>query len=289
MSPREADETRASPIVDAHHHLIDPDRFDYHFVKFLPELRRRIDTDVLGPLIRDAGVARTVCVQAHDSEEETVFMLEQASAVDWIAGVVGWVPLVDPVAAARTVEGHRSRATSLCGIRHLIHDEADDDWVVQSPVLESLGVLAENDLAFDLSAFKPRHIEHVMILAERVPDLDVVICHMGMPRTMEDEWEPWASIFARAAENRRCTVKISGMDMYLGGPDAGKTQRYIDFALQHFGPERMIWASNWPVSLRGEGYAELLETARVVTQSCSDDQRDAIFGGTANRVYRLGL
>jgi L-fuconolactonase len=112
---------------------------------------------------------------------------------------------------------------------------------------------------------------------------------MGWPRVAEGEWEPWASHFARAAEHPGCTVKFSGMDMSIGEVDVDRFRRYADHALEHFGPERMLWGSNWPVSLMLRGYAELLEAARSLTAQCSRAQRDAILGGTANRVYRLGL
>ena len=277
------------PIVDAHHHFVDPERIAYHFLEHLPELRRLFGPDDLAPLLREAGVDRTVCVQADDSERETDFMLAQAARVDWVAGVVGWVPLVDPEATQRSVERHRADGSRLRGVRHPIHEEPDDDWAVSEPVLESLGILASHALAFDLSAFKPRHIEHAATFAERVPDLDVVICHMGMPRVERGEWEPWAGRFAAAAQNPRCQVKISGMDMYLGGCSAPRTQRYIDYALELFGPSRLIWASNWPVSLRGRGYSETLETARETLRTCSAQELAEVLGGTANRVYRLGL
>jgi len=276
-------------IVDAHHHFLDPARIDYPFLRFLPDLARRLDSDDLAPLVRGAGVDRTICVQAADSLDETAFLLEQAARADWVAGVVGWVPLADPPAAARALERVGGAGSRLCGIRHLIHDEPDPDWAVAPRVLESLALLAARRLVFDLSAFSARHLEHVATIALRVPDLDVVICHFGMPRVDQEEWEPWASAFARAARNPRCHVKISGLDLFLGGCDAARIQRYVDHALACFGPDRMLWASNWPVSLQLRGYRELLDTGRAVLAGCAGAERAAVLGGTANRVYRLGL
>jgi L-fuconolactonase len=276
-------------IVDAHHHFLDPAHIDYPFLRFLPDLARALGPDELAPLVRAAGVDATVCVQAADALAETEFLLAQAARAAWVAGVVGWVPLADPPAAARALERYARPGSRLRGIRHLIHDEPDPDWVAQPRVLESLALLAERDLVFDLSAFSPRHLAHVPTLAERVPDLSVVICHFGMPRVDQGEWEPWASTFARAAEHPRCAVKISGLDLFLGGPDAARIQRYVDHALECFGPERLIWASNWPVSMQLRGYRELLETGRTVLAGCASAQRAAVLGENANRVYRLGL
>ena len=103
--------------------------------------------------------------------------------------------------------------------------------MAQPRVLESLDLLAARGLAFDLSVFSARDLSHVPTLAERVPDLAVVVCHFGMPRVDQGEWEPWASAFARAVQNPRCCVKISGLDLFLGGPDASRIQRYVDHAL----------------------------------------------------------
>ena len=276
-------------IVDAHHHLLDPERIDYPFLKFLPDMKRFVGREELGSLISSAGVDASVCVQAADCEDETAFMLEQQAASSFIAGVVGWLPLIDPEATAKSLERHRAAGSRLVGIRHLIHDYEDDDWIVQPPVLESLGLLAEAGVAFDLSAFRPRHLEHVPTIAAAAPDLDLVICHFGMPSANPDEWEPWASRFAEAALAPRCVVKVSGLDMYRGGCDVDAFRPYFDHAQRHFGCERMIWASNWPVSLQLQGYAELLETARRILADNSDAERAAIFGANADRVYRLGL
>jgi L-fuconolactonase len=298
-------------IIDAHHHFLNPAEIDYPFLRFLPDLARPLGPDELAPLVRAAGVDATVCVQAADALAETDFLLAQAARADWVAGVVGWVPLADPPAAARALERYVAPGSRLRGIRHLIHDEPDPDWVAQPRVLESLALLAERGLVFDLSAFSARHLSHVPTLAERVPELRVVICHFGMPRVDQGEWEPWASTFARAAQHANCSVKISGLDLFLGGPDAAKIQRYVDHALACFGPERLIWASNWPVSqgsrrsrpTRSEpqvseggpphgglrGYRELLDTGRAVLAGCSAAERAAVLGGNANRVYQLGL
>jgi L-fuconolactonase len=287
MAPERTIAARMDTIVDAHHHFLDPERIDYPFLRFLPQLAKRLTADDLAPLARAAGVARTVAVQASDCEAETQFLLDEAARSDLVAGVVGWVPLANPDAAARALDRFAAHPGRLVGIRHLIHDEADPDWVVQPRVLESLALLAERDLAFDLSAFQPRHLEHVATFAERVPQLRVVVCHYGMPRVDQQQWGPWAGAFALAAQNPNAVVKISGLDLFLGGPDPARTRPYFEHALQCYGAERMIWASNWPVSLQLRGYAELLDAAHVQLAGSDAPARAAILGGNARRVYRL--
>ena len=215
-------------IVDAHHHFLDPERIDYPFVRFLPMLDRFVGPEDLEPRLRAAGVGRTVCVQAADCEEETRFMLEQAARVDWVAGVVGWLPLLDPEATGKALERHAAAPVRLCGARHLVHDEPDDRWLLQAPVVESLGLLAQAGLSFDVSAFRTGHLQLIPELAERVPELPLVVCHFGMPKLHEDEWEPWAGAFAEAARHPGCFVKVSGLDMTAGGCDAERFRPYFD-------------------------------------------------------------
>jgi L-fuconolactonase len=273
-------------IVDAHHHLLDPDRFDYGFLAHLPDLRRPFLPPDLEPLVRAAGVDATVVVQAHDSEDETTFMLEHATRVPWIAGVVGWVPLADPAAAEAAI---RRRARSLLvGVRHLLQDEPDPDWVVQPAVLESLALLAADGLVFDVSAFGPAHLRHIPTIAEAVPDLRMVLCHFGFPRVAGGPEPHWLEAFAAAAAVPGCALKVSGLDMTAGFRcDADAFRPFADLALEHFGPDRMIWASNWPVSLRGEGYADTLSVWGALLGGVDAADVAQVLGGTAVRVYGL--
>ncbi len=156
----------SEPIVDSHHHLLDPGRIDYRVLKYLPELDRFIGPDELAPLLRDAGVDRTVIVQAEESEAETDYITELARTNDWIAGVVGWVPLADPEATGNALERHRGGP--LVGVRHGLFWEADESWIFRDPVVESIGLLAEQGLTYDLVPMADRHWDAVEMLAERV-------------------------------------------------------------------------------------------------------------------------
>ncbi len=275
-------------IVDAHHHLIDPGRFRYHFLDHLPDLQRTWLPEDLAPLLAEAGVDATVVEQAHDSEEETSFMLEVTAGVPWVAGVVGWVPLADPDAAGASIE--RRRRSCMVGVRHLLQDEPDPDWVVQPAVLESLALLAADGLVFDVSAFGPAHIRHIPTIAAAVPDLSMVLCHFGFPK-LGGGAPPdpaWLDAFRAAASVPRCALKVSGLDMTNGFRcDADLFRPYAELALEHFGPGRMIWASNWPVSLYGRGYREALDVWRDLLADLGADERAEVLGGTAVRVYGL--
>jgi L-fuconolactonase len=125
------------------------------------------------------------------------------------------------------------------------------------------------------------------MLAERVPHLRLVIDHMGHPKIKDDEWEPWATHIARSAEHPGAVLKLSALDMSTWSVNVEAFRRYVDHALEHFGPQRMLWGSNWPVSLKLQGYGVLLESARELVAACTTEEQDAIFGATATRVYRL--
>jgi L-fuconolactonase len=274
-------------IIDAHHHLLDPTRIDYRVLRYLPEIDRVLGPAELEPLLQEAGVDRTVIVQAEESEAETDYIIGLARSTEWIAGVVGWVPLADPAATAAALDRHAG--SPLVGVRHGLFWEADPSWIFQDTVVESLGLLAARGLTYDLVPMAERHWEAAPMLAERVPELRVVVDHMGHPHVKDGEWEPWASHLARAAEHPSTVIKLSALDMQTAsrGVDVDAFRRYVDHALERFGPERMLWGSNWPVSLLLQGYGELLDSARTLVAGCTDEQQAAIFGGTAARVYQL--
>jgi L-fuconolactonase len=272
-------------IVDSHHHLLDPGRIDYRVLRYLPEIDRFIGPDELAPLLRGAGVDRTVIVQAEESEAETDYITELAGSTEWIAGVVGWVPLADPDATGAALERHQGGP--LVGVRHGLFWEPDESWICQDAVVESIGLLAKHGLTYDLVPMADRHWDAVAMLGERVPDLRLVIDHMGHPKIKDGEWEPWATHLARSAEHPGAVLKLSALDMSTWSVDVEAFRRYVDHALEHFGPRRMLWGSNWPVSLKLQGYGVLLESARELVAGCTPEEQAEIFGGTAARVYRL--
>jgi L-fuconolactonase len=264
---------------------MDPALIDYRVLPYLPELNRLLGPDEFAPLLAEAGVSRTVVVQAEDIETETDHLIGLANQTDWIAGVVGWVPLADPDATGKALA--RTRGGPVVGYRHGIFWESDPSWIFQDTVVESLGLIAAEGLTYDLTPMAPRHWDAVPMLAERAPGLRLVVDHMGHPRIKDGEWELWATNLARAAEHPGCWLKLSAMDMSTGSADADAFRRYCDHALEHFGPDRMLWGSNWPVSLKLQGYRVLLDTARTLIAGCSAQEQAAILGGTATRVYRL--
>jgi L-fuconolactonase len=279
------------PVVDAHQHVWDLEKVDYPWLT--PDygpIHRTFEADELAPQLERAGVDNTVLVQALDSYEDTEHMLSVAEGYEFVAGVVGWVPLLRPDEAAEAVDRFKKNPY-FKGIRHLIHEDPDPDWLLQEEVLESLGMLAGKGVPFDVVSVLPRHLEHVPTLAERLPELRMVIDHLSKPPIKEKGWEPWASLIARAAECPNVYAKVSGLNTAADPEnwDSEDLKPYIDFAIDRFGVERLMFGGDWPVSILAGDYQKVWEETNKATADLSAGEREALFGGTAIRFYDLDL
>ena len=284
-------------VVDAHQHFWTYGTYQTSWMDVPPyagdpafqTLRRSFQPDDLMPELKAAGVHCTVTIEAADNLAENEALLANTRTYDWIAGVVGWAPLAHPSDVERTLDV-RAGEPALVGIRHLINVEPDPDWITRPDVLKGLRVLAARGLAFDYVGILPRHLEHVPLVAQCVPDLRIVIDHLGKPPIARKEFEPWSSLLARAAQMPNVFAKISGLD--VGGADdwtAVDIAPYIDRALELFGPERLMFGSDWPVAnLRG-GYSKVWRETNLALACLSRYERDRILGGTAVTFYNLSV
>lgn len=271
-------------IVDAHQHFWNVETGGYPWLTpDLGVLYRTYTPDDLVPELAQAGVDATVLVQAANSYADTDAMLAQADAHDFIAGVVGWVPLTAPEEAAEALDRYQKHR-KFVGVRHLIHDEPDPDWLLQEPVLESLGILAARNLTFDLVSLLPRHLDHAVTLAERHPALKIVIDHLSKPRIKERGWEPWAAQMAAAAAYPNVYAKVSGLVTEADHADwtVEDLRPYVEYAVETFGPDRLMIGSDWPVVLQAADY----QTAwQVMSALLGATDREKVLGGTAGRFY----
>jgi L-fuconolactonase len=276
-------------IVDAHHHLWDLDRIRYPWITpDLVAIDRSFHAEELEPLLAAEGIDRTVIVQCANSDEDTDYLLEQADAHPFIAGVVGWAPLLDPERCAATLE-LRCTHPRFRGIRHLVHDEPDPDWLLRPPVRTSLRLLAARELPLDVPAVYPRHLGHVGTLAVVIPELTIVIDHLAKPPFRREPLYRWAELLRQAAAHPNVVAKLSGLDTATGGQDwtPDELRPAFEVALEAFGPERLMAGSDWPVSVLGGGYARAWEATYALLAPLSAAEREAILGGTAERVYAL--
>jgi len=272
-------------IFDTHQHYWKLSEVEYPWL--LPEYGPIYDTftpEQLRPQLEEAGVDKTVLVQSANSYEDTASMLVKADYNDWIGAVVGWVNLLDPEETNQRLEMYKKNP-KFVGMRHLIHTEPDGNWVVQDVVIESLKVLASHNKTFDVVAVFPNHLKLVPTLAERVPELKMVIDHLAKPPVGQKE-SPWFDQMKAAAESPNVYAKLSGQ---FDNPDwaVADVRPYADFALEQFGPERIMFGSDWPVCILGGSYSSVWANTQALIAGLTQAEKDAVLGGTATKFYNL--
>lgn len=277
-------------VIDAHQHVWDLDRADYAWLTDeLGPIHRSIGIEEVLPSFRRAGILGSVLVQSADNAEDTATMLRVAERHREVLGVVGWVPLDRPDDAAEMLE---RRSSLIVGIRALIHDLEDPDWLLRPDVDEGLGVLERAGVPFDVVAVLPRHLELVPILSERHPDLDLVVDHLGHPPLghPDPHSDPWWRLIAAAAENPRVHAKVSGM-YPAGAPTAeGAAQiirPFVDRAMELFGPGRLMYGGDWPMSLLSTGYDTTWDGLAILFDELDAADREQLVAATCRRFYGL--
>jgi L-fuconolactonase len=173
-------------------------------------------------------------------------------------------------------------------MRHLIHTEPDPDWVVQDVVIESLKVLASHDMIFEVVAVFPNHLKHIPTLSARVPNLKMVIDHLAKPPIADKGMSPWSDQMRAAAQNPNVYAKVSGLNTAAAANWTGDDLKpYIDFAVECFTPQRLMFGSDWPVCILAGDYNRVWVETNNAIEGYSQADKDAILGDTAARVYRL--
>lgn len=292
-------EPRTLPsVVDAHLHVWNPAQAPYPWLT--PDLEILDRTYGLADVERELverGVSRVVLVQAADNVADTLNMFNEATRptehdgdqrkkVD-VAGIVVWVPLASPTEAARLLDSWADRP--IVGVRHLIHREDDPDWVLRKDVSAGIELLVQRGLAFDVCAESLELLARVPVLAERHPELRLVVDHLAKPPIASVGWQPWADLLSEAATAPNVTAKISGLNTAASpGWSSADLQPYVDHALATFGPCRLMVGGDWPFALlQARSYSQVWEAVRQTLEHLNDVEREAIFGGTATTVYRL--
>ncbi len=276
-------------IIDAHQHVWDLTRAPYPWLgPHVPCWYRTFTFEELEPHLARNGVDATVMVQSDDDDGDTDLMFEVADAHPTIVAIVAYLPLDRPEQAAARLSELR-RDDRVVGVRNLVHHKADPDWVLRADVDEGLTALEDADVTFDLVSTLPRHLEHVPTLSRRHPGLRIVIDHLGKPPIGEREVEPWWSLIAAAAENPLVSAKISGL--YPGVAAETWTvdgiRPYVDRALEVFGPRRLMYGGDWPISVASGGYDQVFAGLQSALSHLGDDDAEQIWSGTAQRTYRI--
>lgn len=281
---------RATPgaIVDAHHHLWDPERAAYAWMTgdYRP-LSRPYGTSDLAPLIEEAGVTSTVVVEARTDIDETLSLLEIASRTDWIAGVVGWVDLTDAAVSDTLAEVlENPTGAKLAGIRHPAHDEPDPEWLIRPDVMSGLAALAEAGLTFDLLV-RSRELPAATQVARQLPGLRFVVDHIAKPPIATGQLDPWRSLIGDIAALPNVVCKVSGLVTEADWEDWKPADLipYVAAVVDAFGPDRLMYGSDWPVCTLAASYSAVFETAVAILTELVGESLDDVLGGTARATY----
>ncbi len=273
--------------IDAHHHVWDVDVHKRPWLERpgMAALRRSFTLDDLEPLARAAGVDHTVVVQTAADTAETRNLLSLAAAAPTVAGVVGWVDLTRPDVADRiaTLRSGPGGAR-LVGLRHGVQAEGDPRWLCRSDVRRGLSAVAAAGLAYDLLV-APHQLRAAIDTADAVPSLTLVLDHLGRPPRATGEFAAWATELRAFAARPNTAAKLSGLDI----ENHDHLRACVDVALQAFGPDRLLFGSDWPVCLLTASYSQVVDVAERFLATLSAPERAAVFGGTAIRAYGLTL
>ena len=269
-------------VVDAHHHVWRLARGDYGWLTPDLPIYRDYGLDDLRPLLGD--ITATVLVQAAPTEAETGFLLDTARAsAGLVRAVVGWTDLASPNAPERVAA--LAGETLLKGLRPMLQDIPDTGWVLSDAVRPGLDALEHVGLRLDLLV-QPRHLPLLPRLAERHAGLPLVVDHAAKPRIADGAWEPWAGDIAHVAAETAAFCKLSGLVTEAApGWTVDDLRRHVDHLLEHFGPARLLWGSDWPVVCLAGGYVHWREATEGLLAGLPGAERDAVLGGTAARFY----
>ncbi|MGC9497436.1 amidohydrolase family protein [Streptomyces sp. WG7] len=278
-------------VVDAHHHVWDLAVRDQGWITGpeLAPLRRSFPLAEFEAELRETDVAASVLVQTVTVPEETPELLALAAGSDVVGAVVGWTDLTSPgvadeLARLRSLPG----GGFLRGIRHQVQAESDPDWLTRPEVLRGLRAVAAAGLVHDLVVL-PHQLPSATRAAAAVPGLTFVLDHLGKPPIASGRREPWARQVRALAALPNTVCKLSGMvtEADRRSWTVGDLRPYADTVLDAFGPRRLMFGSDWPVSTLAARYRDVLAVTGELTASLTAPERDEVWSGTARRVYRM--
>lgn len=272
-------------IIDAHHHFWNYTNEDYGWIdNSMSRIRRDFLPSDLKETIQAAGVDRVISVQARQSLEETDWLLKLSEENDFIMGITGWLPLMD-----KNIETYLDRYSSfkkLKAVRHVIHDELDDDFILRKDFNQGVSRLLQHNLVYEILIFE-KHLPQTIKFVDQHPKQIFVLDHIGKPRIKENILSPWRESMAELAKRENVFCKLSGMvteaDFMLWTPS--QLQPYVEVLIDLFGAERLMFGSDWPVCLVATEYDQWLNIVKEFIQHLSGDEQELILGGNAQKVY----
>lgn len=273
--------------IDSHHHLWRYSRQAYPWIS--PEMKvleRDFLPEDLEPELERHRISGSIAVQARQTMEETSILLAEASQHAWIRGVVGWAPIASqsfPAILERLCEQPK-----LKGLRHVIQDEPDDDFILGQDFNRGIRRLHATGLVYDI-LIKEKHLPQTIQFVDRHPEQVFILDHMAKPRIAAQELSPWRERIRELAERENVYCKISGMvtEAAWDNWNAEQLRPYYEIVLENFGPRRLMMGSDWPVCLLATSYSRWIAVLEEWIGALSAAEQSRIVGGTAVDAYRL--
>ena len=273
--------------IDSHHHFWTYTTAEYGWIDDAMKVIRRdfLPAD-LEKEIQAAGVDGVVSVQARQTLEENRFLLEFARRHDFIRGVVGWVPLIDPNVKGVLEEFAGQRKAK--AVRHVLQGEADDRYMLRDDFNRGIALLKDFGLVYDILIFE-RHLPQTLQFVDRHPDQVFVLDHIAKPRIADDLLSPWQSFIVELSHRPNVYCKVSGMatEADWQGWSEKQLRPYFDTVLSAFGPKRLMFGSDWPVCLLAVEYGEWHKLVTGWAAELSESEQARILGETAIEAYKL--
>jgi len=279
--------------IDSHQHFWDPARKDYGWIEALDgeaarRLRRPILPAELRPELARARIENTVLVQAAPSEAEAEYLLSLADEHAFIAGVVVWLDMEASDFEQRVAR--MQRRPKFVGVRPMIHDLADPEWMLGPSVRRAFGVLEQREVCFDFLV-RPPHLPPLLRLLRDFPRLRAVLDHIGKPNIAGRQLDPWRTQLAAISGHANVFCKLSGMvtEARHTGWTPEDLQPYIRHAVACFTPQRCMFGSDWPVCTLAGSYGQVVDALERGLEPLALDPAEhaRIFGDTAAEFYRL--
>lgn len=276
-------------LIDAHQHFWQiggPFQYRWLDAPAMTPIRRSFLPEHLEPLLRQVGVARTILVQTQHDLDENRWALELAGRHAFIAGVVAWIDLTSSDCEQQLCDLLQHRA--FVGVRHIIQDEPDDEWILRNDVMRGLALLERRRVPFDL-LFHTRHLHHAATVARNLPDLPLVIDHLAKPRIRKRRFDDWIASLRDASSCANVYCKLSGLvtEADWANWSPADLRPYVSEAVEAFGPRRCMFGSDWPVCELAGDYRRVYEALVSAIGPVSETEKGEILGGTAARFYGL--
>jgi L-fuconolactonase len=272
--------------IDSHQHFWNYDPVEYPWIKAEWPIRRSYLPEALAAELNACHFDGCVAVQARQSLSESSWLLGLAERASFIKGVVGWVDL-----RAADVAGQLAALAALpkfAGVRHVLQDETDDGFMLEAGFQRGIALLRQFDLTYDLLIF-PRQLPAAIQLASAHPEQPFVLDHMAKPPIKEGRLEPWRGDIQRLAALPNVCCKVSGLitEAEWGRWQPPQFRPYLDVVFEAFGPDRLMFGSDWPVALLAGTYQRVFALAREYVEPFGAETEEKFFGGNAVKFYNL--